>query len=184
MFSFLSGVTLSLAQEPGVIWVGVSSIPCISLFPLFSSATPRHWQSWSWSGSTGTRNVSGIYRMELLLPIPTWSPSARCVFAGNKGNFGLMYWIHPCGFQEPSVAISNLICLLSSVDGLPAWTDGFLSLSKALRLIWKLGCEKDLCYIILNKSSPLQNRSNASGELECSCVHCWVCSIPPVFLCR
>lgn len=109
MFSFLSGVTMSLAQEPGVIWVGVSSIPCIPLFPLFSSATPRHWQSWSWSGSTGTRNVSGIYRMELLLPIPTWSPSARCVFAGNKGNFGLKYWIHPCGFQEPSVAISNFI---------------------------------------------------------------------------
>lgn len=171
---------MSLAPEPGVIWLGVSFIPCLPLFPLFSLATPRHWQSWSWSGSTGTRSVSDIYRMELLLPIPTWSPSARCVFAGNEGNFGLKYWIHPCGFQDPSVAISNFS--MSPVLCLPAWAHGFLSLSKALRLIWKLGCEKDLCYVILIKSSPLQNRSNACGELECSCVHCWLCSIPAVFL--
>lgn len=53
------------------------------------------------------KNVSGIYRMELLLPIPTWNPSARCVFAGNERNWTSIRSASRV-FQEPCVDNLNM----------------------------------------------------------------------------
>lgn len=90
-----------------------------------------------------------------------------CFLLGRKETAD-KYWIHPCVFQEPCVAISNfnmlddlfiksgdcrpVFCTVFFVlqQSLQAWADCFLFVSKAIRLIRKLGSEKDLCPLLFN----------------------------------
>lgn len=108
------------------------------------------------------KNVSAICRMELLLPIPTWNPSARCGLVGRKERGEALTRL--CVFQEPFVALSNLNMLgdlcITSGDFSQCSERGFLFCSrlrepgqiasKATRLIRKLGSKKDLCPWLFN----------------------------------
>lgn len=89
------------------------------------------------------------------------------------------YWIHPCVFQKPCVAISNILADLFFKSGdfsqssVPRSlfcsslhnSGQIVFMAKAIRLVRKLGFRKDLCYFILIKFSTLQNGSKAHEEL-------------------